>query len=149
MKVILKKRIPKLGQEWDIVTVKDGYARNYLLPQNLADIATPNMLKIAEQKKEERLKKMEEVMESAKEIVEKLSGVSLTFAKKAKEGKLYGSIAEKDIIASLKKEQKIEISKEMVKMPEHIKTIGEHKVLIHFAEGVEVEIRVKVEEEKK
>ncbi|MBU0727800.1 50S ribosomal protein L9, partial [Patescibacteria group bacterium] len=83
----------------------------------------------------------------AKEMAEKLSNVGLVFKKKAKEGKLYGSITEKDIVDSLKKDEKVEISKDMVKIKSPIKTIGEHKVKLELTEGVTVTIGVKVEAE--
>ncbi|MBU0578105.1 50S ribosomal protein L9 [Patescibacteria group bacterium] len=147
MKVILKTRVPNLGQEWDVVTVKSGYARNFLLPQKLAEPATASLMKKAEQVLAERAKKLEKVIAEAKETKESLANVGLTFKKKAKGKKLYGSITEKDIIEALKKEHKIEIAKEAVKMKSHIKDLGEHKVKLQLAEGVEVKIVVKVEEE--
>lgn len=147
MKVVLKKRVPNLGQEWDVVTVKDGYARNFLFPQKLAEPASPAILKKAEKVIEERAKKLEEVVANAKETAEKLSNVGLVFKMKAKEEKLYGSIAEKDIVEELKKSEKVEITKEMVNMKEHIKTVGEHKVTLQLADGVKAEIGVKVEAE--
>ena len=147
MKVILKKRIPNLGHEWDVVTVKNGYARNYLLPQNLADIATPALIKKAEAKAGDRIIKMEELMTDAKNLAEKLTGITLSFKKKAKDEKLYGSIAEKDIIEALKKEHKMDLNKDTVKMDEHLKTVGEHKVKIHLAEGVEAIVSIKIEAE--
>jgi large subunit ribosomal protein L9 len=147
MKVILKKRVPNLGHEWDVVTVKDGYARNFLLPQQLAVVATPALIKNAEKRAGERMKQMEELVASAKESAEKLADVTLNFRKKAKDGKLYGSIAEKDIVESLKKNHKMDFDKDVVQMSEHLKTIGDHKVKLHLAEGVEVEISVKVEAE--
>lgn len=148
MKVILKKRVANLGHEWDIVIVKDGYARNYLLPQKLADIATPKRVEIAEKRMEERVKKMDELVASAKETAEKLAKIELTFKKKARGTKLYGSIAEKDIHEALKKEHKLDVSKDAIRMKEHLKEIGEHKVTIHLAEGVEAKIKVSIEEEK-
>lgn len=148
MKVILKTRIPNLGHEWDIVTVKNGYARNFLLPKKLADIATPKRIELAEKRMEERVKKMKELVTSAKKTAEKLAKIELTFKKKAKGTKLYGSIAEKDILAALKKDHKLEIDKDAVRMKEHLKELGEHKVTIHLAEGVEAKIKIIIEEEK-
>ena len=148
MKVILKKRIPNLGHEWDMVTVKSGYGRNYLLPQNLADLATPALIKKAEMNSKERVQKMEETMANAKQMIEKLSKITLHFKMKAKGKKLYGSVTEKDIVDSLLKDHKIELSKEMIKMKEHLKTLGDHKVKIHLAEGVEATVGVKVEAEE-
>ncbi len=148
MKVILKKHVPNLGQEWEAVTVKTGYARNFLFPQKLAEPATPALLKKAEQAYADRLKKLEEVIANAKETAKNLKDIRLVFSMKAKGEKLYGSIAEKDIVESLKKAHKVEIEKNMVKMKESIKTIGEHKVTLELAEGVKTNIAVTVEEEK-
>jgi len=147
MKVILKKRIPNLGHEYDVITVKDGYARNYLLPHKLAAVATPALIKNAEKKAEDRVKKMGEIITAAKESAEKLNKISIKFKKKAKGEKLYGSISEKDIIEAIKKEGKMELDKDVVKMNEHLKTVGDHKVKLHLADGVEVEISVKIEAE--
>jgi len=148
MKVILKKRVQNLGQEWDAVTVKTGYARNFLFPQKLAEPATPALIKKAEKLQADRLKKLEEVIANAKETAEKLKDVKLVFGMKAKGEKLYGSIAEKDIVEALKKSHKIEIGKDMVKLKEPIKTIGDHKVVLELTEGVKASINVTVEEEK-
>jgi len=147
MKVILIKKVPKLGDEWDVVTVKDGYARNYLLPKRFADPATPALVKKAEKIQAERVKRLEEIIKNAKETAEKLKDVEISFRKKARGEKLYGSITEKDIIEALEKEAKVEISKDMIKSKESIKTLGEHKVPLVLAEGVEVKIKVKVEKE--
>lgn len=147
MKVILKKRIPNLGHEWDIVNVKSGYARNYLLPQKLAEIVTPSSMKMAEKQAEQRIKKAEEIKENAQEMLKQLNAVTLTFKMKAKGEKLYGSVTEKDIVDALMKDAKVEVSKDMVRMEEHFKTVGTHKVTIHLAEGVEAKVSVKVETE--
>ena len=147
MKVILKTRVPNLGLECDIITVKDGYARNFLLPKKLADKATPALIKKAEKVIEERTKKLEEVIKNAKEIAEKLSNVGLIFKTKAKEDKLYGSISEKDIADEITKQEKIEVTKEMVNLKAPIKKVGEYKVKLTLTEGVTTEIGVKVEAE--
>ncbi|MDH5596942.1 MAG: 50S ribosomal protein L9 [Candidatus Peregrinibacteria bacterium] len=147
MKIILKTRVPNLGQEWDIVTVKDGYAQNFLLPKKMAEMATPARIKVAEKRLEDRLKKIEEVIASAKETAEKLANISLIFKMKAKGEKLYGSISEKDIVEALVSEHKLEISKEMVLLKEHLKELGEHQVKLHLAEGVEPAIKVIIEAE--
>ena len=148
MKVILKTRIANLGHEWDLVNVKDGYARNFLLPKKLAEVATPKMIALAEKRMEDRVKKMEELKANAKETAEKLAKIELNFKKKAKGDKLYGSISEKDIQEALKKDHKLEITKETIQMKEHLKDVGEHKVTLHLTEGVEVTIKVNIEAEE-
>jgi len=147
MKVILKTRVPNLGYEWDVVNVKDGYARNFLLPKKLAEVATPKQIERAKRHMEERVKKMEELVAGAKEAAEKLAKIELVFHKKARGNKLYGSIAEKDIQEALASEHKLEVSKESIRMAEHLKELGEYKVTIHLAEGVEAKIKVHVEAE--
>jgi len=147
MKVILKKKVTNLGHEWDLVSVKDGYARNYLLPQKLAVVATPARIADAAKRAEDRIKQMDEVSASAKESAEKLKGISLNFKKKARGEKLYGSIAEKDIVDALKSDHKIEVDKDVIKIDEPLKTLGEHKITLHLAEGVEVKITIIIEAE--
>lgn len=148
MKVILKTRVPNLGLEWDVVSVKDGYARNFLLPRRLADIATPALIEASQKKVAERMKKMEELVAHAKETAQKITKLQLKFVMKTKGKKLYGSITEKDIQEMLASEHKLEISKDAIHMKGHLKELGEHKVTIHLTEGVEATLKVLVEEEK-
>jgi large subunit ribosomal protein L9 len=148
MQVVLIKRVPKLGNEHDIVEVKPGFAQNYLFPQKLAIPATKPQLRRAEILKAKVLKKLEAVIENAKAVAEQLKGITLTFKKKVRGDKLYGSISEKVIVAVLEEQAKIEIKKDMIIMGEHIKALGEFKIKLHLAEGVEVPVKVVVEEEK-
>lgn len=145
MQVILTQNVPKLGQAYDVVTVKTGYARNFLFPQNLAAIATPTLRKKAEKVKEERVQKLEETKAKASEMVKKLKDVVLTVAMKAKDGKLYAGVHEKDVVEALTKQEKIEVSKDMVKIKDSIKEVGEHVVTLHLAEDTDVKIKINVE----
>ncbi len=147
MQVVLKKRVPKLGNPYDVVNVKVGYARNFLLPQKLAVIATAGELKKAEGMKAKVSAKLEAVLENAKEVADKLKDAVLTFKKKARGEKLYGSIKETDLIDALKKEQKVEISKDMVKLDEPLKDLGEHKVKLQLNEDISTEVKVVIEAE--
>ncbi len=147
MQVVLTKRVPKLGNEHDVVNVKSGYAYNFLFRQNLAVPASKHELQKAEGMKAKMTAKVEAVIDNAKEVAEKLKDVTLTFKEKAKEDKLYGSIAEKDIVTALQKQAKVEVNKEMVKMNEHLKTIGDHKVKVQLTEDITVAIKVLVEAE--
>lgn len=148
MQVILKKRVPKLGSECDVVKVKPGFARNFLFPQKLAIPATEAEIKRAETLKSKMVEKVEAVLENAKEIADKLKEVTLTFKKKARGEKLYGSIKEKDIADALKEQAKVEVKKDMVKMDEHLKTLGEHTVKLQLTEDVKGKVKVVIEEEK-
>lgn len=148
MEVILVQSVPKLGQAYDLVKVKPGFARNFLLPQGKAVLATPGILARAKKVQGERVKKLEELVAQAKELAEKLKGVTLTFKKKVRGEKLYGSLGIKDIMAALKESEKLDVPKEAVRLKGSIKTLGEHTVTLHLAEGVEVKISVKVEAEE-
>ena len=147
MQVILKKRVPKLGNEHDVIKVKTGYARNFLLPQKLAVLATAEEIKRAEGMKAKMVQKVETMLENVKEVAAKLKDAVLTFKKKSRGEKLYGSIKEKDIEDALKDQVKVEIKKEMVKMDEHLKTLGEHTVKLQLSEDVEVKVKVVIEAE--
>lgn len=147
MQIVLTKRVPKLGNQNDVVAVKPGFAMNFLFPQKLAIPASKAAIVRAEKLKSEMVQKLETMVENAKEVAEKLKGVTLNFKKKAKEDKLYGSIKESDIVEVLAGQQKIEIKKEMVKIGDAIKTTGEHSVTLQLAEDVSVEIKVNIEAE--
>ena len=146
MKVILTQNVPKIGHAGDVITVKDGYARNFILPLGKGVVATATLLKKAEMVRAKRVQKADMVAENATKVSKDLKGASVGFKKKANEDKLYGSITENDIAEALLKEHKVEISKDMIKM-DHIKTTGEHKITLQLNSTTKVGIVVKVEAE--
>jgi large subunit ribosomal protein L9 len=146
MQVVLTKRVPKLGQEHELVTVRSGFARNFLLPNGLAMLATPDIIKRTEKKREAMLKAIAEKIEMAKGLADKLSGMVLTFKKKVKGEKLYAALHEKDIVEALAAE-KIEVEKDQIKFKEAIKELGDYKVTVLLADGVKTDVKVKVEKE--
>jgi large subunit ribosomal protein L9 len=144
MKVLLCEDIRPLGWLGDVVDVRDGYARNYLLPQGLAKVATEaNIRAIAEEKAqraEQRLKERKRLERAA----EAVDGAEAVLAARANEqGVLFGSIAERQIASNLR-EQGFEVADEVVKLPEHIKHVGTHDVQLRFAEDVTASVRVVV-----
>jgi large subunit ribosomal protein L9 len=144
MKVILKETISSLGIIGTEVSVADGYARNYLLPQGKAVPATPQQRKILEQEKAKFELQIAKEKEFAQEMASRLDSVSVTIPSKVHEQeKLYGSVTVRDIISALKK-QDVEVEKRMVLLTEPIKTIGTFKVPIRIYQGVEPEITVEV-----
>ena len=144
MKVLLCEDIRKLGWLGDVVDVRDGYARNYLLPQGLAKVATEaNIRAIADEKAqraEQRLKERKR-LERAAEAVDGAEAVLAALANE--QGVLFGSIAERQIASNLR-EQGFEVADEVVKLPEHIKHVGTHDVALRFAEDVTATVRVVV-----
>ncbi len=148
MKVILKETIESLGIIGSEVTVADGYARNYLLPQKKAVIATPQNQKLLEQESAKFEVQIAKERKLAQEMAERLEGVVCTIsAKVSEEDRLYGSVTIRDIIDALAK-QDIKVEKRMVLLKETIKTIGTYKVPLRVYKDVEPEITVEIVPEK-
>jgi len=144
MKVILKETIDSLGIIGSEVTVADGYARNYLLPQQKAVRATPQNRKMLEQVKAKFDLQIAKERKLAEEMAQRLQGVTCTIpAKVSEEDRLYGSVTVRDIIDALAG-QEIVVEKRMVMLTEPIKAIGTYKVPIRVYKEVEPEINVVV-----
>jgi len=144
MKVILKETIESLGIIGSEVTVADGYARNYLLPQNKALESTPANRKILGQQKTKFDLQIAKEKGLAEEMAKKLEGVVCTIsAKVVEEDRLYGSVSERDIRDALAK-QEITVEKKSILLKEPIKTTGAFKVPIRVYKDVEPEIIVEV-----
>ena len=148
MKVILKETIESLGIIGSEVTVADGFARNYLLPQNKAVPATPQNRKMLEQDKAKFELQIAQEKGLAEEMAKRLEGVVCTItAKVSEEDRLYGSVSARDITDALAK-QDIEVEKRMILLKEPIKNIGTFMVPIRVYKDVEPEITVEVVPEK-
>jgi large subunit ribosomal protein L9 len=144
MKLILKETIESLGIIGSEVTVADGYARNYLLPQNKAVRATPQNKKIFEQQKVKLDLQIAKEKKIAEEMAQKLENIVCKIPAKVSEGEtLYGSVSSRQIIDALAS-QDITIGKKMVLLKEPIKNIGVYKVPILVYKGVEAEITVEI-----
>ncbi len=133
MKVILLERIEKLGNLGDVVNVKDGYARNYLLPQGKALRATPANLERFEREREEIEKRNAEARAAAEQQAEKIRGAQLVMIRAAGEtGHLYGSVTTRDIANALKEEFGVEVPRSAVQLEKPIKLIGLHDVKVRL-----------------
>lgn len=148
MKIVLLKDVKNLGKAWDIKDVSNGYARNFLFPNNLAQVATPDLIKKAEEQRVLVVKKAEENLEKIEQLASALDGFSIKMKAKANdEGKLFGSITRKMIIEALINEKIIIEDKSAIAIAETIKDVGEHKITINLPHGLEAEIIVLVEKE--
>jgi large subunit ribosomal protein L9 len=149
MKLILKKTVENLGEAGQVVQVKAGYGRNYLLPQDLAYVASEaNMLRLEEEqaKAEERARR--DFLE-ARRRSSQLEGMSLTFRERAGEdGKLFGSVTAADIAGQANESLDYELEKRTIVLDEPIKTTGVAEVVIRLHKDVEVTIEVTVEPEE-
>lgn len=144
MKVLLCEDVKKLGWLGDIVDVPEGYARNYLLPQRLAKVATEANVKSIAQEKAKRSELRLQERRRLEKAAQAVNGAEAVVAAKANEqGVLFGSISESMIAANLRA-QSFEVADEIVKLPEHIKQLGTHEVTLKFADDVTATIRVVV-----
>ena len=146
MQVILKKDVQNLGEQGELVTVKDGYARNYLLPQNFAEIATKGALQNREhnlariQAKQEKLH--QEALAKAAEI-EKVGTLELA-AKAGESGKLFGTITTKKLCEELQAKAGIEVDRKTVSLNAPINKVGNYTMLIKLTSKVKTELKVVV-----
>lgn len=144
MKVILLENIPGLGRAGDMKTVRDGYGRNYLIPQKLAEMATLSREKYLERKKAALAKKAQLMFESAQELKGKLENIALTIAKKSSvEGKIFGSVTSSDVVGLIS-QHGFTVDKKRIVI-QHVKTIGEHIFQVKLDEGVTAEMKITVE----
>jgi large subunit ribosomal protein L9 len=148
MQVILRDRLENLGNAGDIVTVKPGYARNYLIPKGFAYAATDANVKRMERERLNVEKAAAETLQAARKHAATLEGVSVTFTARAgDEGKLFGSITNADIAEKLA-EQGIEIDRKQIQLDEPIKELGVSAVAIRLHQEVRPEIKVWVIKEE-
>jgi large subunit ribosomal protein L9 len=148
MEVILIKDIPKLGKAGDVVKVKDGYARNYLIPKGLAILANQKTIKALENQRKIILAKAERERKKLESLAEKLEGISLTvYRKTVEDDRIFGSVSLIDIVNMLK-EKGIEIEKSQVLLEEPIKKLGTFEVPIKLSSDKIINIKVEVLEEK-
>jgi large subunit ribosomal protein L9 len=145
MQVILLEKVANLGNLGDVVKVKDGFARNFLLPQGKAKRATEANLKAFEARRAELEKAQAETLAKAKERGAKLEGLTLQIVQKAGvDGRLFGSVTNYDIVEALKA-QGHEIERAMVRMPAGpLKQVGEHHVQVQLHTDVVVTVNVSV-----
>lgn len=145
MQIILLEKVSNLGQLGDVVKVKDGYGRNFLIPQGKAKRATPNNIAEFEAKRAELEKKQAEILADATARSEKLTGLMLQVAQKAGvDGRLFGSVTNHDIAEALNA-QGHKVSKAEIRMPNGpLKTVGDHPISVALHHDVVVDITVSV-----
>jgi len=144
MKVILKHDVKGLGREGDLKDVKDGYARNYLLPHGAAIVADAGAVKNWERHRAEREERDRSERAAAEATAEKLGAMKLEIAVKAGEkNRLFGSVTNREI-AELIGAEGIEIDRHAIHLREPIKTVGDHRVDVHLMTGVDAQVTVTV-----
>ena len=145
MQIILLEKIANVGNLGDVVKVKDGYARNFLIPHGKAKRATPDNLKAIEARRADLEKAAAEKLTAAEALAEKLEGATLRISQKSGvDGRLFGSVTNVDIVEALKK-QGTDVEKAMVRMPSGpLKQVGDHPVTVALHTDVTAHITVHV-----
>ena len=147
MKVILKEDVQNLGQQGDVVEVKSGYARNYLMPQKLAILFTKQQKKSIEEAQRVEERKLEREKGQLESVLKQVEDLSLSIKMQSEEdSKLFGSVTKLDVVKLLE-ENGITIDKKYVDLPSPIKTLGEHKVNIVFTKEMSASFTLTVEKE--
>ena len=147
MKVILKEDVQNLGQQGDVVEVKSGYARNYLMPQKLAILFTKQQKKSIEETQRVEERKLEREKDQLESVLKQVEDLSLSLKMQSEEdSKLFGSVTKLDIVKLLE-ENGITVDKKYVDLSSPIKTLGEHKVNIMFTKEMSGSFTLAVEKE--
>ncbi len=147
MKIILKQNVENVGEAGDIVKVKDGYGRNYLIPKGFAAEATRSNLKMAEELKKNEERKKSAVVDKARRLAEKLKNISLTTSVAAGEDdKIFGSVTSQTI-ADLLAEKGFEVDKRHIILSEPIKALGVYDIPIKLHSDVTAEVKIWVVKE--
>lgn len=148
IKVILLKDIVNLGKSGEIKVVAKGYAKNFLFPTKSAELATAAKIKAFQNQEKLKAELKQKQIDRAKKIRERLKDIVLELKAPAEKEHLFGSVGPKEIVQSLK-DKKIEISEKEVVMDEHIKTIGEHEVLLDLGNNIKAKVRLVIKPQSK
>jgi len=144
MQVILIEDVTNLGYKDDVVTVKDGYGRNYLLPQKKAVIATEAAKKVLAENLKQRAHKLEKIKKDAEALAQKLEGVSLTIgAKTSSTGTIFGSVTNIQIAEALEK-LGYQVDRKVIVIKDAVKEVGSYKAIAKLHKEVSVEIPFEV-----
>lgn len=147
MQVLLIKKTDGLGNDGDIVTVSDGYARNYLIPRKIAVLATKGTIELQKKLVSERQKRAEKELENYKALAEKISNISLTIpVKVGEDDQLYGSVTTNDIVRLLK-EEGVEVDKKYIKMDMTIKNLGVYAIEVALTPEIKATMKLWVVKE--
>jgi large subunit ribosomal protein L9 len=144
MKIILLQNIKSLGSAGDVREVADGYARNFLFPRKLAEIATPEAVAKANETKKKTEEQEKKELEKLKILAQKYRNQEIIISMKEKKGKLFGSVGKKEIAEKLGGE----IKEDMVELGENIKEVGEKEAIINFGDNIKAKIKVNIQGEK-
>jgi len=149
MRVILLQDIENLGKKYEVKEVKDGYARNFLLPKKLAKLATEKAMKWLENQKKKELEKIEQELKEYQELASKIDGSEIIIPVKiGKEGQLFEKITPQKISEKINEQLNVKIKKEQINLEKPINELGEFLIKVIFKHNLEAEIKIIITEEK-
>lgn len=144
MKVILQREVEKLGSPGDVVSVADGYARNYLMPKGLAVPASKGAVRHAVRLRQAHEKHVHRALEEARELADRLASTPLRLTAKAgEEGRIFGSITVADIAGEMERAG-VTVERKRISLPEPIRSVGSHEVTVHLHPEVNAVVTVEV-----
>ncbi len=145
MEIILVQDVDNLGHKNDIVTVKDGYARNYLIPQKMAVIATSSAKKVLAENKKQRAHKEAKIRQDAEKLANRMTNLKITIGAKASQtGKIFGSVTPLMIAEAIQKSGYEVDRKQIVVSDDHIKEIGNYSLKVKLHKDVLVDVDLEV-----
>ncbi len=145
MKLVLNRDVPSLGKKHDIVDVRRGYGRNFLLPNGLAALATEGAVAQVETIKKKREERRTKMQAQAKELAQKIKGTPLTFEERVtNKGVLYGSVGAHEIADALSKAIDFKIDSEDVVIKEALRTLGDHRVSVKLNEDTQAVVHITI-----
>ncbi len=148
MKIVLRQDVPKVGDAGTIQTVSNGYARNYLIPQGLAVVATDGEIKTANHNLAVKDRKIARQEEAQRALGEKISGKVLTFVRRAgDQGRLYGSVTANEVATELTALVGEDIDRRRIVLDEPLRTVGSHTVTVHLVGRLRPQVTVVIEAE--
>lgn len=147
MKIILNQDIKKLGFKDDVVAVKDGYGRNYLIPQGMAKLATPSAIKALREEQKQKEFKQDKLRKDAEELSQKIQGLSVTLkTKTGSTGKIFGAVTTLQLAQALK-EKGYEVDRRKIVFDEEIKAVGQYSATLNLYKEISASVEVVVESE--
>jgi large subunit ribosomal protein L9 len=142
--VVLREDVQHLGTAGELVRVRAGYARNFLLPRGMVSLATAGNIRQVEEAKRQAIARAAKLKASATALATQLSGLTIEITRQAGEGdRLYGSVTSKDVAEAIK-QKGYDVDKKHLVLPDSIKELGEHKVTARLGSGVEAQIKLVV-----
>ena len=143
MQVILKQDVDKIGRRGDIVDVSRGYVRNFLVPRNLAEVATPAKMEEAQREMAETAERDRRMAERAGEIAETLNKSVITIeARTGEDERIFGSITPANIASAIERARGVRLDRRRIRLEEPIRSLGTHQVPVHVHGDIEASVKV-------